>query len=327
MLLRMTARSPTPAADDDLEPLRPRVGPSDTPANGECRSVDGKKCVYYDGFWVRHYQPPPDTLAARKRLIDSLTRRLFHHTEGGINTPGQNLDIAREAYERETDPPRKRVKGAMLAGALFNRATDIFTAVVDLAASGVHISPENELMRLCGDYFQEALELGKLVKHYSGEEGIDELWGEPLKAFVLPVPEFYQTRYLKIAQTMRDIQLIAEAVAEVFEAEAGFQGIGPRVVAFAAAARLETETMRSDPAIFDVWPEFVATGEALVGTTPHLLAGATEAERRRAREGLRLVRDGKELVTYLAGARVPMPKSTGRYLERLREYQAERGLV
>ena len=57
----------------------------------------------------------------------------------------------------------------MLAGALFNRAADIFTTVVDLEAKGVHISPDNELMRQCGEFFGEALELGKTVKHYSGQ--------------------------------------------------------------------------------------------------------------------------------------------------------------
>jgi hypothetical protein len=295
--------------------------------DGDRKSIEGKDCIFFDGYWIRHYEPPPDTLAARKGLIDSLTRRLFHHTEGGINTPGEKLDRAREAYENETDISRKRVKGAMLAGALFNRATDIFTTVVDLAERGVHISSDNELMRACEDYFQEALTLGKQVKHYSGEEGIDELWGEPLKAFVLPVSEFYLSRYVKIAQTMRDIDAIAGALIGVFDDEPGFDGIGPLIAAFDTAARLETETMRSDPAIFEVWPEFVATGEALEGFAPSLSPQASEPQRRRARDGLRLVRDGKELVTYLAGARVPMRKSTRHFLERAQEYLDEREAV
>ncbi len=296
----------------------------DVPRDGERRTVDGRECIGYGGYWIRYYRPPADTLAERKRLIDSLTRRLFHHTEGGINTPGENLDVAREAYESERDPAKRRVKAAMLAGALFNRATDIFTAVVGLAERGVHISSENELMRECGDTFQEALTLGKQVKHYSGEEGIDELWGEPLKAFVLPVSEFYESRYLKIAQTMRDIDTIAEGLVRVMVGEPGFKGIGARIRAFAAAARLETETMRTDPAIFEVWPEFVACGEQIEEFTPSLPGEANDGQRQRAREGLRLLRDGKELVTYLAGARVPMPKSTRHFLARVEEYREDR---
>ena len=54
---------------------------SPQPENGERRSVDNIEYVFYDGYWIRYYAPIEDTLANRKRLIDSLTRRAFHHTE------------------------------------------------------------------------------------------------------------------------------------------------------------------------------------------------------------------------------------------------------
>ncbi|MCP3853041.1 MAG: hypothetical protein GY694_22850 [Gammaproteobacteria bacterium] len=79
---------------------------------------------------------------------------------------------------------KKRVKGAMLAGAFFNRAADIFEHLVDTEACGVEVLPDNDLMRTCGVCLQEALEFGKQAKHRNGHEGIDELWGEPFKAFV-----------------------------------------------------------------------------------------------------------------------------------------------
>ena len=169
------------------------------PQNGTRQSFDELEYIYYDGYWIRYYLPLEDTLANRKRLIDSLTRRAFHHTEAGINTPGYSLDEARAAYETQTDPQRKRVNAAMLAGALFNRATDLFTSIVDLAELGVQVSRTNELMRECSDSFQEALTLGQQVKHYSGCEGIDEIWGEPFKAFTMPPVDFYQSRFVKIA--------------------------------------------------------------------------------------------------------------------------------
>ena len=119
-----------PGLISELPPLE------DPPGNGTRRRIGDKECVFYDGYWIRYYPPPEDGLAAKKQLIDQLTRRLFHHTEPGINTPGDRLEAARAAFERETDPRRKRVCGAMLAGALFNRATDIFTSIVDLAGQG-----------------------------------------------------------------------------------------------------------------------------------------------------------------------------------------------
>eukprot|EP00494_Astrolonche_serrata_P003653 UN03660 len=118
-----------------------------TAVNGERRFFDEVEYVFYDAYWIRYYAPLQNTLANRKRLIDSLTRRAFHHTEAGINTPGKSLEAAREAYLNEIQPERKRVNAAMLAGALFNRATDLFTSIVNLAELGVQVSHSNELNR------------------------------------------------------------------------------------------------------------------------------------------------------------------------------------
>lgn len=284
--------------------------------NGTRRTIGGKLSIYCDGYWIRYYVPPTNTLAAKKRLIDHLTRRTFHHTEDGINTPGEKLELARAAYEREHDPARRRVNAAMLAGALFNRATDIFTVLVHLAEKGVSISPDNELLKQCGDCFREALELGRFVKHYSGHEGIDELWGEPFKAFTMSIEDFYESRYIKIAQTMRDIDRIADAMLAAFSTRPYFDGLEGLLRNYTSAAKAESETMKSDPAIFEVWPRFVAAGEALASFEPEpVTEGGVRAERWLER-GLGLIREGRELVGFLAGARVPMPKSTRSYLEK-----------
>ena len=169
---------------------------------------------------------------------------------------------ARRAYESETDAGRKRVKGAMYAGALFNRATNIFTRLVDLQSTGVEISASNDLMRECGRCLEEALSLCRLVLHRSGEEGIDELWGEPFRAFCIPLEAFYASRYLKMAHAMRDIDAIADAMAATFAAPM-FPGIEPMIRDFARAAREKVETLRTDPDIFDIWAELVTAGERL----------------------------------------------------------------
>ncbi len=284
--------------------------------NGYIKEVNGKVSVYYDGYWIRYYAPPEDTLAEKKALIEQLTRRTFHHTEPGINTPGDKLDLARDAFERETDPRRKRVNAAMLAGALFNRAADIFTIVVELAQKGVHISEHNELMRECADCFKEALELGKVVKHYSGEEGIDELWGEPFKAFTMTMGQFYESRYIKIAQTMRDIDRITRRLIEVFSGLSVFEGVHAKIYELGVAAKLEAETIRTDWAIFEVWPRFVAACEEIDEFKPRKPEPCTDQARRVITDGLRLLVEGKDVLTYLAGARVPMRKTTQEYIEK-----------
>jgi len=187
-------------------------------AEGTVAVIDGVRRVYYDGYWIKVYDPPADSLKAKKQLIQALTRRLFNHVEHGINIPGKRLEDTRRAYEAEQDPARKRVKGAMLAGALFNRATDIFTKLVELQELGIEIDTDNALMRECGFCLQEALNLGRLVLHRSGEEGIDELWGEPFRAFSIPVEAFYDSRYIKIAQTLRDIDRLGAVMSSTLGA-------------------------------------------------------------------------------------------------------------
>lgn len=278
--------------------------------NGTRRTVEDQEFVFYDDYWIRYYQHPPETLEAKKNLIESLTRRTFHHTEHGINTPGQHLDSARESYHSETDPRKKRVNAAMLAGALFNRATDIFRTIVDLASKGVAVSSDNELMQECGQCFKEALELGKQVKHYSGQEGIDELWGEPFRAFSVPIETFYESRFIKIAQAMRNIDKIADQLKEVLLPLSSFSGAEEYIDRYAVAAKYECETMRSDANNnFIVWPMFVSTGEQLAEYQGHPYNDPAMPAWLHS-TGLKLVFDCKSLIEWVALARVPMPAST-----------------
>ncbi len=290
--------------------------------NGTRRVIDDLEYIYYDGYWIRYYQPPEDNLTNRKRLIDSLTRRAFHHTEAGINTPGSCLEQARAAYEAQTDPQHKRVNAAMLAGALFNRATDLFTSIVDLGELGVKVSRSNELMRECSDSFQEALALGRQVKHYSGCEGIDEIWGEPFKAFTMTPEDFYQSRFIKIAQSKRDIDAISKCMIDTFCQSVLFADLQQNIAEFGEAAKKVSETMKSDPILFKVWPDFVALTEVLEDFHPEVCEDAEQLLHMRAAQGRALLQEGKRLIGYIAGARVPMPLSTQAYIEKCQLYEA-----
>jgi len=288
---------------------------------GTKRLINGQWRVFYEGYWVKAYDIPADTLQAKKRLIEALTRRLFNHVEHGVNIPGTRLGEARRAFLAESEPGKKRVKGAMLAGALFNRAADVFTKVVELQTLGIEIRSDNALMRECGSHLQEALALGKMVLHRSGEEGIDELWGEPFKAFAYPIEEFYKTRYFKIAQTMRAIDLIADELVLTFERNPPFAGVEPSIRDLAAAARLRCETLHTDTEIFDVWAAFVVAAEALTHFQPKLPSDASLLDQQRAAHGTRLINEGKDLVSFMTRARVIMPKSTREFIERCEDYR------
>jgi hypothetical protein len=281
-------------------------------AQGEERVFEGQLRVFYDGYWIKAYEVPADTLLAKKRLIDALTRRLFNHVEYGLNVPGTRLAEARRAFLDETNQAKKRVKGGMLAGALFNRAADIFTNLVELQACGVEIQSDNALMRQCGEHLQESLALGQMVLHRSGEEGIDELWGEPFKAFAFPIQEFYRSRYVKIALTMRAIDSIGDTLKSTLAALPAFAPLLPVVDEFVHSAKLKTETLRTDADVFEVWSSFVVACETLCGFQP----ASSAPDAALCAQFSELLKVASTLVSSMARARVPMPKSTRAFLER-----------
>ncbi len=211
----------------------------------------------------------------------------------------------------------------MLAGALFNRATDILTSVVELEEKGIHIDRHNELLRECGQCFREALELGTQVRHVSGEEGVDELWGEPFKVFTLPLKDYYESRYIKIAQTMKTIDEVAQRMVHVYGVRNEFPGIAPRIEHYADIAKRYTEMMKTDPDFFLIWPDYVVSGDRLLSYIPEqhdydrLLF-----ENPRFLHGCMLLKAGKDLISHVSGVRVPMRKSTRNYIELLDAFAA-----
>jgi hypothetical protein len=295
------------------------------PKEGSRRSINHVERVFYCGYWVKTYPVPSDSLQAKKPLIEALTRRLFNHTEHGLNIPGARLAEARAAYDAETDPAARRVKGGMLAGALFNRATTIFRRLVELQVEGVEINEDYPLVQDCGRCLLEAMELGRMVLHRSGEEGLDELWGEPFRAFSIPLQEFYENRYIKISQCMRDIDRIATSMAANFGQIPGFEGIEKAILDFATAARIKTETLRTDANIFDVWSLFVTSGERLANFSPVPALNQVKEQMpccsHSIPDGIELVRRGRNLIFHIARARTPMPKSTQEYIERIEYYR------
>ncbi len=312
-------------SDANMNTLNSSMAKSEQIDNGTIREHDGKICIYIDNYWIRYYAPPPNTMAEKRALIFSLQKRVFHHTEPGINSPGWRLEIARKYYEEETDPARKRVNAAMLAGSLFNRATDIFTSVVDLEEKGIHVDDTNQLMKQCEACFMEALELGKQVLHFSGEEGVDELWGEPFKAFSMPIDKFFESRYIKLAQTFCSIDKIIDRMLSVYQNVEGFETVLPLLEELREASKTEVETMRRDEAIFEVWPRFVAAKEAIANYKPHGLNGSQE-QVRYWEDGLRLLHMGAEVISYLSGVRVPMPVTTQNYMANCDLYESNGSL-
>ncbi len=292
--------------------------------NGTVRKIDGEERVFYDGYWIRYYDIP-DNLTYKKQLIDQLTRRVFHHTEPGINTPSDRLDEVRTAYEAETDPFRKRVLAAMLAGALLNRGSDILTRMVELEEMGVSVNPDNELIRECGRCFMGALEYGKYIRPVMGKEGLDELWGEPFKAFTMPVKKFLASRYIKVAQTMREIDAITEKLCTLFENTTMFDHLVENIKELGESAKLATETLRSDTQIIEIWPRFVGASDKIAAAKAVLPKEYTRREQALGKRGINLILQGADLIASHTSSRIPMPRSTMEYLEQCVDFDEKYG--
>ncbi|OGT71762.1 MAG: hypothetical protein A2W76_09800 [Gammaproteobacteria bacterium RIFCSPLOWO2_12_47_11] len=295
---------------------------NDEIANGTVRTIDGKPCVYYDGYWVRWYEIKADDFASKKKLIDQLTKRVFHHAEPGINTPGHRLEQIQGIYENETDPARKRVKGAMLAGALLNRGADILTAIVDLQEAGVKIEIGHPLLRECGKCLMEALEYGKNIKLSSGGEGLDELWGEPFKVFSMPMEKFYESRYIKVAQAKTEIDKIIETLTGIVSKYPELSDLNLKIIEFGESSKDACETIRTDPVIFDIWPRYVAAREALEEYITNYMREHESENGSIQKKIINLVNDGSKLLISMAIVRVPIPDSTIEFLKKCEKFKS-----
>ena len=283
--------------------------------NGTIRTINAEQRIFYDGQWIRYYKVPHN-LAYKKQLIDQLTRRVFHHTEPGINTPGERLEVVRAAYENMDEPSQKRVLAAMLAGALLNRGSDILTKIVELEQVGVVVDPKNELVRECGRCFMGALEYGKNIRPLHGHEELDELWGEPFKAFTLPIKKFLESRYIKTAHTMTDIDTIANTLIKLFEPVEMFAELPKKIKELSISAKLASETMRSDPANIVIWPRLVGAADKLAVFKPLIPEGTPRRMHSMGKRGSQLIQDGAGLIVELATIRTQKPKSTSEFLKR-----------
>ena len=287
----------------------------DKVSNGTIRKINDIDRIYYDGHWILYYNIP-NTLTYKKQLIDQLTRRVFHHTEHGINTPGDRLDEVRTAYEKEEDSFRKRVLAAMLAGALMNRGSDILTHMVELEEMGVKVKPDNELIKECGRCFMGALKYGKYIRSKTGKEGLDELWGEPFKVFSMTVEQYHASRYIKVAQTMTEIDAITERLSSIFKSSKMFSHTVPIIQDLGESAKSATETIRSDSRIIEIWPKFVGASDRINAAKVKLTDDSTRKEQALGKRGLQLIQDGADIIISHSNSRMPMPNTTAYFLER-----------
>ena len=118
---------------------------------------------------------------------------------------------------------------------------------------------------------------------------------------------------------MKAIDNVADHMVSTFKAIPGFDKAKDGILDYAQAARQESEIMKSDPDFFYSWPEFVTLAARIKQYEP-----STDSDKTNLEEvhgwGKRLLSEGTDLISYMAGVRVPMPKSTRQYLDKLEQF-------
>ena len=168
---------------------------------------------------------------------------------------------------------------------------------------------------------REALEFSSLVKHRNGDPGIDELWGEPFKAFIMSVDDFYETRYIKIGMTMKNIDQAADYMERCIKNDPRFPGLDQLIRNYAEAARRKCETLRTDDDIFDVWSDFVVAGEEVTDFVPEPDVPPSDEPLIDVLDVKHMLKTGVRLIAFITRARTPMPKSTANFLSECELYK------
>jgi len=115
---------------------------------------------------------------------------------------------------------------------------------------------------------------------------------------------------------MDNIELLADTIKQTYCNRPEFEGLSLLVDTYCDAAQHECETMKSDSTIFDIWPRFIATGEKLVEYQPSLQEGCSRECQYAIEHAMQTLIAGRDLINWVARARVPMPKSTENYIAR-----------
>jgi hypothetical protein len=116
--------------------------------------------------------------------------------------------------------------------------------------------------------------------------------------------------------TMRAIDSVGEALLATIAVLSPFVTLSPVVDDFVRTAKLKTETLRTDPEVFEVWSSFVVASEILCGFQPIALGGPGSVDSQVCGQFSELLREGSAIVSSMARARVPMPKTTQAFLDR-----------
>jgi len=239
----------------------------------------------------RPTRSPADTLEAKKDLIAALTRRLFNHTEHGLNRARHAPRRGASRLRAGNRPRAAQDQGRHAGRRIIQSGHGVFTQLVEIQRLGVDIQSDNPLMRACGrtpEGSAGARQAG--AARGRGEEGIDELWGGALQGGSCSRSRAStKAATSKIAETMRDIDAIADTLIGTFADLPAFRRHRDGRCRARGGGQGQDETLRTDPDLFEVWTTFVAAAERLAFFEPRLPADASVRAKQEVSDALQLI--------------------------------------
>jgi len=142
----------------------------------------------------------------------------------------------------------------------------------------------------------------------------------------MSMEDFFESRYIKIALTMRDLDRIAAELVNM-ALDFGYDDLEEPVLEFADVCKQISEIAKSDSDIFQVWPRYVVAREQLSTYCERCSSDRDFGKRMLIDDSYRLIREGKDLMSYLAGTRVPMPVSLRDFLNKSEALRLRRDML
>ena len=138
----------------------------------------------------------------------------------------------------------------------------------------------------------------------------------------MPIEGFFHSRYIKIAQTMSEIDQVTNVMCNIVEQSDMFDEIKDKITELAVMAKLACETIRTDPAIFDVWPRYIAAKEEYEENINKLSYEINNKKNLQSLEACNLIKEGGIILIKLATLRVPIPDSVRAFTQRCNDVVA-----
>lgn len=231
--------------------------------NGTRETIAGIERVWWGGYAIRYYEPPPVDAYTEAKIafMEEGLESFFRHAESGIRPP-KNKDLKSYVVtlraEYDSAPiEEKRVRGALLCGALYRLAVDVLETGVKQTENRKS-AMNSKVLQEAETFLTKANELLKYVKRkgipktepYQVDGVLDGIWGEFFQPATLTTTLFHEHRFLRLARAMKEVDNVRDKAKELVERRKVMfpeaEGYKKLIDDLSDIAKFRMETLRRD---------------------------------------------------------------------------------